>query len=162
MSSTKACLCSAQKISASQLGKVTEQTQESSSHSSEVPKWECVIPVPGAQHSQELSSDQETAVPSPALPLQQALGVLLLTWQPWLWGTSLQLPAMSTSIAWSIHIYSLQCPHLFPARSTSIPCNIHIYSLQYPHLLPGISTSCLLYTSPSPRDRQKSRMPSSA
>ena len=26
----------------------------------------------------------------------------------------------------------------------------------------GLSTTCLLYTSPSPRDRQKSRMPSSA
>eukprot|EP00828_Plagiopyla_frontata_P012197 TRINITY_DN16918_c0_g1_i1.p4 TRINITY_DN16918_c0_g1~~TRINITY_DN16918_c0_g1_i1.p4 ORF type:complete len:121 (+),score=21.03 TRINITY_DN16918_c0_g1_i1:733-1095(+) len=26
----------------------------------------------------------------------------------------------------------------------------------------GINTTCLLYTSPSPRDRQKSRMPSSA
>ena len=26
----------------------------------------------------------------------------------------------------------------------------------------GKDTSCLLYTSPSPRDRQKSRMPSSA
>ena len=26
----------------------------------------------------------------------------------------------------------------------------------------GVFTSCLLYTSPSPRDRQKSRMPSSA
>ena len=28
--------------------------------------------------------------------------------------------------------------------------------------LPDILGSCLLYTSPSPRDRQKSRMPSSA
>ena len=28
--------------------------------------------------------------------------------------------------------------------------------------LVGLSTGCLLYTSPSPRDRQKSRMPSSA
>ena len=26
----------------------------------------------------------------------------------------------------------------------------------------GVATTCLLYTSPSPRDRQKSRMPSSA
>ena len=26
----------------------------------------------------------------------------------------------------------------------------------------GLATACLLYTSPSPRDRQKSRMPSSA
>ena len=29
-------------------------------------------------------------------------------------------------------------------------------------MLPGLSGICLLYTSPSPRDRQKSRMPSSA
>ena len=27
---------------------------------------------------------------------------------------------------------------------------------------PGLAKFCLLYTSPSPRDRQKSRMPSSA
>ena len=27
---------------------------------------------------------------------------------------------------------------------------------------PGFASTCLLYTSPSPRDRQKSRMPSSA
>ena len=27
---------------------------------------------------------------------------------------------------------------------------------------PGVAIACLLYTSPSPRDRQKSRMPSSA
>ena len=30
------------------------------------------------------------------------------------------------------------------------------------HLQPGEEIVCLLYTSPSPRDRQKSRMPSSA
>ena len=29
-------------------------------------------------------------------------------------------------------------------------------------LVPAYNTDCLLYTSPSPRDRQKSRMPSSA
>ena len=29
-------------------------------------------------------------------------------------------------------------------------------------ILTGINKNCLLYTSPSPRDRQKSRMPSSA
>ena len=29
-------------------------------------------------------------------------------------------------------------------------------------LLAGLNRHCLLYTSPSPRDRQKSRMPSSA
>ena len=32
----------------------------------------------------------------------------------------------------------------------------------YVYLNPGLSIICLLYTSPSPRDRQKSRMPSSA
>ena len=30
------------------------------------------------------------------------------------------------------------------------------------NMLDGVALSCLLYTSPSPRDRQKSRMPSSA
>ena len=32
----------------------------------------------------------------------------------------------------------------------------------FPAVLMGIPGTCLLYTSPSPRDRQKSRMPSSA
>ena len=31
-----------------------------------------------------------------------------------------------------------------------------------PLLFPMVAEACLLYTSPSPRDRQKSRMPSSA
>ena len=45
-------------------------------------------------------------------------------------------------------------------------------AFQYPHEVQGVSlfnflrsihsSNCLLYTSPSPRDRQKSRMPSSA
>ena len=34
--------------------------------------------------------------------------------------------------------------------------------LQLSGVMPGDSYTCLLYTSPSPRDRQKSRMPSSA
>ena len=33
---------------------------------------------------------------------------------------------------------------------------------QYPGTADEVSYTCLLYTSPSPRDRQKSRMPSSA
>ena len=36
----------------------------------------------------------------------------------------------------------------------------HHYALELYHDLPG--ETCLLYTSPSPRDRQKARMPSSA
>ena len=36
-----------------------------------------------------------------------------------------------------------------------------VIDLQGAYLLPGL-WDCLLYTSPSPRDRQKSRMPSSA
>ena len=37
-----------------------------------------------------------------------------------------------------------------------------LYALAYRKLLPEQFAICLLYTSPSPRDRQKSRMPSSA
>src|SRR5678810_264670 len=39
--------------------------------------------------------------------------------------------------------------------------NIHIYRRMIEHMDEGIGC-CLLYTSPSPRDRQKTRMPSSA
>ena len=37
-----------------------------------------------------------------------------------------------------------------------------IVNLTVPNAHFGVSRACLLYTSPSPRDRQKSRMPSSA
>ena len=36
------------------------------------------------------------------------------------------------------------------------------YIVKLPHEAPNTPNTCLLYTSPSPRDRQKSRMPSSA
>ena len=45
--------------------------------------------------------------------------------------------------------------------STIDPDNLHDESLKIPQLHSKYYT-CLLYTSPSPRDRQKSRMPSSA
>ena len=38
----------------------------------------------------------------------------------------------------------------------------HVYSPQVATTRTSLSYTCLLYTSPSPRDRQKSRMPSSA
>ena len=39
-----------------------------------------------------------------------------------------------------------------------------VYLILYPGMLPngGVLNCCLLYTSPSPRDRTRSRMPSSA
>ena len=40
----------------------------------------------------------------------------------------------------------------------SAPSNLKYYSRKYT----STNNACLLYTSPSPRDRQKSRMPSSA
>ena len=42
-------------------------------------------------------------------------------------------------------------------RNTSVEVHVHLDS---DHIEPH--WTCLLYTSPSPRDRQKSRMPSSA
>ena len=44
------------------------------------------------------------------------------------------------------------------------PGNSHLVDLKLPNPNPEVITEwgCLLYTSPSPRDRQKSRMPSSA
>ena len=39
---------------------------------------------------------------------------------------------------------------------------VHVVETVIRDILLGQESSCLLYTSPSPRDRQKSRMPSSA
>ena len=38
---------------------------------------------------------------------------------------------------------------------------VNVVAMTLPEIVSGLRT-CLLYTSPSPRDRQKSRMPSSA
>ena len=46
-------------------------------------------------------------------------------------------------------------------KASPIPYTI-LHSTQFFEFLGGIAKSCLLYTSPSPRDRQKYRMPSSA
>ena len=48
----------------------------------------------------------------------------------------------------------------FP-KAVSDPKTLHFFFLAEPAVDPDIK-ACLLYTSPSPRDRQKSRMPSSA
>ena len=46
---------------------------------------------------------------------------------------------------------------------TQHPCHVvHTHSELQQHRGAGVPQDCLLYTSPSPRDRQKSRMPSSA
>ena len=39
---------------------------------------------------------------------------------------------------------------------------LYYHSRQTPPAVVGLATVCLLYTSPSPRDRTRSRMPSSA
>ena len=56
--------------------------------------------------------------------------------------------------------------HPLPPRKVWVKKE-YLYDLEKGHgeLTPGLwisVRSCLLYTSPSPRDRQKSRMPSSA
>ena len=47
-------------------------------------------------------------------------------------------------------------PLLKDIRSVVAPDHLHLIDAE------GLLRTCLLYTSPSPRDRQKSRMPSSA
>ena len=52
------------------------------------------------------------------------------------------------------HAYSLK-PLQFSDENDQAPAN-------YEKICEALNIDCLLYTSPSPRDRQKSRMPSSA
>ena len=50
---------------------------------------------------------------------------------------------------------------VFKVRDIIIKNNVYVYSTNFA-LYGDMSSSCLLYTSPSPRDRTRSRMPSSA
>ena len=54
-------------------------------------------------------------------------------------------------------LYTLR-PGVEPAKALlALPASLRAALLKMP-----LTNTCLLYTSPSPRDRQKSRMPSSA
>ena len=53
-------------------------------------------------------------------------------------------------------------PELARIAKTSVLIPAAIEFVDIAGLVAGASKGCLLYTSPSPRDRQKSRMPSSA
>ena len=58
---------------------------------------------------------------------------------------------------------SLSINILFPPRNSDVVLLIGDYGRKnWPIRAAGISWACLLYTSPSPRDRTRSRMPSSA
>ena len=50
----------------------------------------------------------------------------------------------------------------FDGQITIIDMGQDPYLRPYEEVMTGYLGACLLYTSPSPRDRQKSRMPSSA
>ena len=56
-------------------------------------------------------------------------------------------------------IYLDNDPYIEEISVDNISKNADVALLCLPN---GLSSTCLLYTSPSPRDRQKSRMPSSA
>ena len=57
-----------------------------------------------------------------------------------------------------VYRFEPDTPNLF---ESDVPPETRTLVDQYPES-EELSTGCLLYTSPSPRDRQKSRMPSSA
>ena len=63
--------------------------------------------------------------------------------------------------------YIADYDHADMAHVALMPCHlpaakIDAIDASYALTMPGVIDVCLLYTSPSPRDRQKSRMPSSA
>ena len=59
----------------------------------------------------------------------------------------------SSRLAVTVTVPGERCKTSYEDAITSLSRSIN---------LPGFRKGCLLYTSPSPRDRQKSRMPSSA
>ena len=73
-----------------------------------------------------------------------------------LWSSGTIIPAPAENPSKDYLMFTLQ------SGTTDIPYNVgeevELFSFQNT----GMCTGCLIYTSPSPRDRQKSRMPSSA
>ena len=75
---------------------------------------------------------------------------------------------------WLIDLAAQRTPYICQSQSLNvfIPADVHkkdLHQIHFQAWKKGLkslyycrSKSCLLYTSPSPRDRQKSRMPSSA
>ena len=66
---------------------------------------------------------------------------------------------MHESGEWISGSFMLKCTKLDPQGMASAITYARRYGIQS---IAGIPSDCLLYTSPSPRDRQRSRMPSSA
>ena len=68
-------------------------------------------------------------------------------------------------IGLEVHAQVLSESKLFSTSATKFGAEpntqVSLVDAAFPGMLPVIN-DCLLYTSPSPRDRQKSRMPSSA
>ena len=82
----------------------------------------------------------------------QFLGNCLVSWS----SKKQNFVALSTAMAEYVAA-GAYCAQVFWIKHTLLD-----YDLHYNHIKIFCDNTCLLYTSPSPRDRQKSRMPSSA
>ena len=101
----------------------------------------------------------------PSSELLQTLRFICVCWPP-----KRQCP-ISTHLLHNTEellVFQATFSHVSPSRLTSttqplatVP-GYHTISTIGSQLQPTSTNACLLYTSPSPRDRQKSRMPSSA
>ena len=76
-------------------------------------------------------------------------------------GDLVTLPKGATALDFAFHIHTQVGANCIGAKTNQklVPLN---YRLKNGDQIEVLTSSCLLYTSPSPRDRQKSRMPSSA
>ena len=95
----------------------------------------------------------------------------------WIYGKSI-LASGESALTWTFFVRSLEFSipfigillvhelgHLFTSIYHKVRCSLPYFIPAWLGFLgsPSLGTfGCLLYTSPSPRDRQKSRMPSSA
>ena len=62
----------------------------------------------------------------------------------------------------AVLLIGLFCYKNVPTLIGGIVCSVILMIIYKMNIVDGLFDTCLLYTSPSPRDRQKSRMPSSA
>ena len=112
---------------------------------------------PSSTYVLDLTANCNDSVPSFSLISSSFISIVLITYS----SSVFQMTSFVSLIAYTNSLPSLSL--YYPTLSIfSTP--IFIFRLSSILSYPKLSTcrSCLLYTSPSPRDRQKSRMPSSA
>ena len=108
-----------------------------------------------AQQTQQVGKRVGQHLSARALAAALIVGILLVP------GTGFEKPAYAQEQTWKINVKNADLEE-FVAQVAEITGTTIVVAPQLKGKVTVVSSACLLYTSPSPRDKRQSRMPSSA